>query len=235
MYHSLTIGDMNTWEDWRLIPTSRPVINPPNVKTKYIDIPLLDGEIDVASLFTGRPSFSNRVGSVAFIVDNDFLPWEVLYSKISNYLHGNFFKMILEDDPVYFYEGRFSVNEWKSDKNFSTIVIDYNVGPYKKRVNGTVDDWLWDPFDFEDGYIYDLRDLEVSGNDSLTVIIYGDKQPISPYFITTASMEVKYKGVSYTLPLGQSKVPDISLGDGEHQLIFSGSGEVTIVYRGASL
>ena len=46
MYHSITIGSKNTWDDWYLIPSSRPVVNPPKPKTKYIDIPGADGHLD---------------------------------------------------------------------------------------------------------------------------------------------------------------------------------------------
>lgn len=36
MYHSITIGEKNTWDDWHLIPTSRPLVNPPSVNTHLI-------------------------------------------------------------------------------------------------------------------------------------------------------------------------------------------------------
>ena len=29
MYHSITIGDKNTWDDWHMIPVTPPVIAPP--------------------------------------------------------------------------------------------------------------------------------------------------------------------------------------------------------------
>ena len=28
MYHSITIGDKNTWDDWHLIPATRPLFHP---------------------------------------------------------------------------------------------------------------------------------------------------------------------------------------------------------------
>lgn len=33
MYHSITIGDKNTWDDWKMIPVSRPVVAPPITAT----------------------------------------------------------------------------------------------------------------------------------------------------------------------------------------------------------
>lgn len=153
MYHSITIGDKNTWDDWHLIPASRPLFNPPSVKTNYVDIPGGDGMLDLTTALTGHPTYSNRTGSWTFYVQNGFKDWTALYSEIMVYLHGQHLKAVLEDDPAYYYEGRFSVNQWKSDPQWSQIVIDYNVGPYKKEIGNTGSDWLWDPFNFETGII----------------------------------------------------------------------------------
>ncbi len=43
MYHSITIGNKNTWDDWHLIPATRPLFNPPTVKTNMVNIPGGDG------------------------------------------------------------------------------------------------------------------------------------------------------------------------------------------------
>ena len=137
MYHSITFGEKNTWTDWHLVPSSRPVINPPKPKTQYVDIPGADGSIDLTESLAGRPVFSDREGSLDFIVLNDFnvdgysYNWIDVYTSIMQYLHGKHMRMVLDDDPKYYYEGRFAVNSWKSDRSNSTITIDYVVGPYK--------------------------------------------------------------------------------------------------------
>ena len=104
MYHSITIGDKNTWDDWHLIPASRPLFNPPPVKTNYIDIPARDGNMDLTEVLTGKPVYNNRTGSWTFYVENGFKDWTVLYSEIMVYLHGREFRAVLEDDPGYYYE-----------------------------------------------------------------------------------------------------------------------------------
>ena len=110
MYHSVTFGDKNTWDDWRLVPASRPVFNPPAQKVTTLDIPGGDGVIDLSQSLTGYPVYQNRTGSIEFIVMNDFKPWHMAYSDIMDYLHGQKLRAVLEDDPEYFYEGRFTVN-----------------------------------------------------------------------------------------------------------------------------
>ena len=73
MYHSVTFGDKNTWDDWRLVPASRPVFNPPAQKVKTLEIPGGDGVIDLSQSLTGYPVYQNRTGSIEFIVMNDFI------------------------------------------------------------------------------------------------------------------------------------------------------------------
>ena len=36
-YHSVVFGEKNTWDDWHLVPSSRPVINPPDVIKEHLN------------------------------------------------------------------------------------------------------------------------------------------------------------------------------------------------------
>lgn len=202
MYHSITFGDKNTWDDWHLVPSSRPVFNPPTPKTKTIDIPGGDGVIDLSLALTGYPIYKNRTGSFEFIVPNGFEPWEAgeiekkpwytIYSEIMDYLHGQSMRAILEDDPEYFYEGRFTVNSWKSDKDWSKITINYDVGPYKWDILSSTEDWLWDPFNFQNGVIRSsiFKNIAVS-SDVKTLSFEADyfgRAPICPTFFVRTTM-----------------------------------------------
>ena len=144
MYHSITIGDKNTWDDWHLIPTSRPLFNPPPFKAEYVEIAGGDGVLDLSTTMSGEPLCSNRTGSWSFYVENDFWNWPDLYSEIMAYLHGQKLRAVLEDDPDYCYEGRFTVNQWRSDPHRSMIEIGYNVAPNKIFIGKTVWEVLQD-------------------------------------------------------------------------------------------
>lgn len=131
MYFSITFGNKNTWDDWHIISSSRPVLATPPPKTNFINIPGGDGELDMSESPAGRPTFGSRKGSLEFIVMNGYQPWIDLYTTILNYLHGKRMKLVMEDDPNNYYMGRFAVNEWKSNADNSTITIDYVIDPYK--------------------------------------------------------------------------------------------------------
>lgn len=234
MYHSVTIGTKNTWDDWHLIPASRPLFNPPSVKTNYIEIPGGDGVLDLSTALTGRPTYGNRIGSWDFFIQNGYKSWTALYSEIMSYLHGQSFQAILEDDPAYYYEGRFNVNQWRSDKDCSRIVIDYNVGPYKRDVVGTGTRWLWDPFNFETGVIKSYKNLIVSG--SLSIDVIGDMMPVTPIIISTANgMKVTFEGRTYILSCGTNNMKTMVIHSGVNQMVFTGNGKVTIQIMGGRL
>lgn len=233
MYHSVIFGDKNTWDDWRLVPASRPLFNPPAQKVTTLEIPGGDGVIDLSQSLTGYPVYQNRTGSIEFIVMNDFKPWHMAYSDIMDYLHGQKMRAILEDDPEYFYEGRFTVNAWKSEKDWSRITIDYDVGPYKWSLLSSTDDWLWDPFNFQNGVIRPMlfKNLAVT-TEKRTVKLATDlfgRAPVCPQFLVTSSDQrgVHIRFVNPTLGLDETKL----LTDGLIQfpeLVFFGDQGATL-------
>lgn len=233
MYHSITYGDKNTWDDWHLVPTSRPLFNPPAVKTNYVEIPGSNGILDLTESLTGYPLYNNRYGSHEFIVSNGYLDWATTYSEIMNYLHGKKLKAILEDDSGYYYEGRFSVNSWRSNKSFSTIVIEYNVYPYKKRITSTLDEWLWDPFNFEKDVIQYFKNVQVNGEK--TIEILGSLERSSPVITSSSDIKVEFNGETYQIYSGTRKYLDIVIVNGRNFLKFIGNSIVSIEYIGGEL
>lgn len=51
---------------------------------------------------------------------------------------GKMLDIILDDDPAYFYRGRVTINEWKSNSNIGEIVIEVDAEPYKMKLAETV-------------------------------------------------------------------------------------------------
>ncbi len=161
MYHSITFSTAktisadgkligrNTWDNWHLIPSVRPSVTQAPPTSVMVNIPgREEGPIDMSEYLTGAMQYGQRSGSFEFIVDNDHENWVTLLDTITSYLHGKKLYMVLEDDPNYYYEGRFTLDQWKSESWNSKVVINYVVGPYKYRLNIGAN-WLWDPFNFD--------------------------------------------------------------------------------------
>lgn len=158
--YGVTFGTKHTFNDWGLLPKSRPVISPPTPKTLYVDIPGADGLLDLTQALTQDVKYENRTITFEYTVLDARNRWSNIYSDILDYLHGQSMKIILDEDPTYYYMGRLHVNEWKSDKKTAVIVIEANVEPYKMNVDSTLDDWLWDSFNFETGLIQNYSNME---------------------------------------------------------------------------
>ena len=233
MYHSISFGDgnghrLNTWETWGLIPNSRPAIAPPPVKTHYIDIPG-GGRLDYTEVLTGAPAYGPRTGSWEFTVTDRRGDWVDTYSDVLAKVHGKRTRIILDDDPGFFYDGRVMVNDWKSQEYYSSIVLDYDVEPYKYAVAGSSGehDWLWD--DLFSNIIY-YGTFDVSGSVARNLINPSD-QRVTPKFTCSAPITASFVGGgSYSLPAGTTASPGFSLAPGDNQMTFSGTGRVYVDY-----
>ena len=231
MYHSLIISGKNTYEEWGMVPTSRPVVNPPEVKTTYVDLPASHGVLDYTALLLAEVPFGQREGSWEFVL-RPGTSWATVYSSILNYLHGERHTVILEDDPEFQYVGRLQVNAWKSDPNYSIITIDYNLDPFKYKTEASDDtEWLWNEL-FVDVIKYGR--FTVDGIKYRTFINEGSKVAI-PTFTCSAPMSVEFNGSTFSLMSGKNYNANLSLEPGDNLMIFTGNGEVTVSYREVSL
>lgn len=143
-YHSVFFGSKNTLRDWHLIPEQRPVIAQPEPKTNTVEIPGGQGVLDLSESLTGYPLYNNRSGSMTFKVLSDYgsgthASWTERYQEIVNAIHGRTGIMYLEDDPDWYYDGRFKVT-WNSSSDSSpdTLQIDYDLDPFKYCQEETV-------------------------------------------------------------------------------------------------
>lgn len=245
---------INTWENWHLAPKERPSVAPPEVKTEYVEIPGANGSLDYTEVLAGEVRYGNRTGSWNFIVENGYQQWYSLYDEIRTTLHGKKFNCVLREQPNYVYTGRLEVEQWKSEKNNSTIAINYNFAPFKTIKEGTIEDWKWDDLTFDtDVYIiyfgrfvvsssllrnfYNPLDKEVEV--SLTV---SDTMRVSMGGLTTDGSFYPDPGRVYTFNAGTYEHTGIMLTpftnpylEGNNILLFEGNGSVTVTYdRGVS-
>lgn len=157
MYHSITIGNKNTFSDWHLLSLTPPVVAPPAPKTRYLDILGRSGSLDYTEALTKFPTYSDREGSWEFIILNpsdtdqytiedegDYkYDFEDLISEIMQYLHGRYFEwIVLEDDPFSRYSGRVWLGNVQRSKDWNTITINYRLNPVKLRVRDTTDGFI---------------------------------------------------------------------------------------------
>lgn len=237
MFYGVLFGEKHSYKDWQLLLNSRPEVSPPLPKVNYIDIPGGDGSLDLTEALTGDVQYQTRKLEFTFITLKARRKWHSLYSEVQGCLHGQRMKIILDEDPAFYYIGRVSVDEWKSSEKYSTIVVSAEVDPYKYERASSLEDWEWDSFNFEEGIIREYRGLVVNG--SLDFTILGRRKRVIPSFIVSsaggAGLDVEFEGNVYHLPDGTSRILNIAIGEGYSLLRFTGHGTVDIDYRGGKL
>lgn len=221
MYHSLIIGGKNTWDEWKLIPSSRPDFAIPEPVTTYVDITGRYMPLNLSETLTGHIMYSPREGSWEFYVFNDYpeYDWIKIRDSVASFMNGKVMDVIPEDDPLYFYRGRLRVT-WTTEPDWSKISINYTLNPFKHPIVN--------PKEYEN----------VTVNDEATLTVHGFDEYVVPEFQVTSSEA----GLNFSvddrfghLANGMNRIKDLSLGPGEHQFTFYGSGTVSVIYRGGML
>lgn len=220
--HSATFGNMNSWTDWHLIPTSKPVISVPSIKVKQVDIPGANGSIDLTNILTGYPLYNNRTGSLDYILAPGFGSFEDTVAEVMMALHGKRMNLYLTDEPNCYYTGVFYVESIKADAKVSGISIKYELSPFKYSNNTS-------HFTVNNTYYYFIDDCLES----------------TPVYITSTANMVLAHGYydnsgdyieeSYTITGGQNNAEVFSTKQGHNILRFTGVGGIILSYRGTRL
>ncbi len=128
-------------------------------------------------------------------------------------------RIVLEDDTLYYYEGRLNISSWKSNKNNSTITIEYDLSPFKYETANTTD-----------GYLISERNLQSS------VYYYAEENTkVMEMVINVESManpgiRAVIGDINYGCKEGDNILPILQT-DGEGFIRIIGNGKITVRYR----
>ena len=125
-------GDKHTYRNWDLIIKTRPNVSPPVPKLKLIQVPGSDHVIDLTEHLTGQVHYEPRTISFEFVMMAERSRWATLYSEIMTYLHGKSLRIIMDNDPNFYYTGRVIVGELDPGKVTAELKMQAQVEPYKK-------------------------------------------------------------------------------------------------------
>lgn len=205
--------DIHSFYDLNLI-LSGCEISPALPKTNYVDIPGADGSIDLTEVH-GEVKFSDRNCKFTFTMnpmgDLSETAWTEKKTEISNILAGRVFKITLDKDSDYYYFGRCSVDEFRSDKRLRQIVVSAKVKPYKLK------------------HIETVLKYQLSKT-AQTIVIQNSRKSVIPLIECSDNNTVIVFGTTtFNLNAGIHQTPDIMLVMGDNLLTVTGTG--TIIFR----
>lgn len=138
----------NTFTDWKLATDGNPIIALPKQKVQTIDIPGLDGVLDLSYSIRvgGGPIFQNREGSLSFFFldigyysttnwDEYLAEKRRILNEIVERVHGQTLDIVTTFEPTKVYHGRFAVDDYDDGgANASKITISYSLKPKPVRI-----------------------------------------------------------------------------------------------------
>lgn len=229
--YGVTFGVHHSFRDYHLLPTSAPIITPPTVNTYFVDVPGADGSLDLTDALTGYPTFGDRKGTFNFQIYAPKSEWYNVVNTLVHDLNGQRMNVILDEDKQYYYKGRLIVGTPSYGKFKATISITGTFGSNRYVADEySGNDWLWNPFDFDNGIAREYYKIPV--RNSKTVTLIGSEIIVCPKFtLESGYMSLVCDGVTYQLTSGDNIFLNLTLGEGEKQVTFNGRGIVTITYR----
>lgn len=203
----------------------------PKVQTKSVSIPLRDGNLDLTNVLSDKIHYGNRAIVMNMNCATPF-PIEIM-SDAANKLHGQKVHITFDDDAWYYYEGRLDMSDYDLNRKGGEFEITADCEPFKYCVQTSAEDWLWDPFDFEEGYINEFSNVFIQGSD--TFILIADEKISYATIKTDAAISITYGSKTVNVSAGTTTLYDFEFKAGENTITITGTATVTITYRGKRL
>ena len=212
----ITFGTLHSYDHLNLLLTSKE-IGSPEVKVRKIDIEGADSSLDLTDFF-GEAKFENVTHKFDF---STIVPQTVflsLFSTVKNALHGKKMRIILDDDPLFYYLGRVSVSSFTNEKNIGMISIECDCEPFKYKHEKTV------------------VSRAVNGT-QVIVLTNGRKRAVPEVRIESeGSIRIEYQGSNiWDLGSGSYTLPELELMEGENAVAVTGTGTITFTWQEANL
>lgn len=205
--------NVHTYEDYSLILLPYE-IQSPTIKKVSVSIEGADGELDLTDYF-GDANFNNRALTFPFQTKLRGQAFQTMFSNLANTIHGQKLRVILDDEPDYYYYGRVELDAFRSSSKLGELVISVDADPYKYKLYETV-----------------VSEIIVN---SKSVNFSNLRKQVVPVITTSASINVSFNSTTYALTAGTWTIPEIVFKRGTNTILFTGNATITVRYQEGGL
>ena len=192
-------------------------IGAPSVKKNLVEIEGADGSIDYTDFF-GGPKYGDATHVFPFtaiVPRSDFLSH---YSLVKNALHGQKLRIVLDDDPSFYYVGRCYVSKFTAPNGVGIISVECECEPYKYKVAKTV------------------VTRAVDGAEVITLTNARKRAVPEVTIATDTSLNIVYQPYNvWDLGSGSYTLPELELLEGVNEVTVTGTGSITFTWQEAML
>lgn len=214
--NGVTFGDYHSWNDFQLILKPKEIASPA-IKSRKLEIEGADSDIDYTDFF-GEAKFENVVHTFDFSTIVPQSEFVALFSRIKNALHGKKMRIILDDDPSFYYWGRCSVSTFTTSKGVGEVSVECDCEPYKYKLAKTT--------------------VTATVADSATVTLTNSRKRAVPEvrITTDSSLRIEYRGSNiWDLGPGSYTLPELELTEGANIITVTGTGTIAFEWQEGGL
>lgn len=209
----VTFGEKHSYNDFSLL-LAKVELGAPQAKVNKIDVEGADGSLDLTDYF-GSTKYENVVHKFDFVTIAPPSTFTTIFSTIKNHLHGKKMRIVLDDDPSFYYIGRLSVSSFTSDRGIGHITIDADCEPYKYKKDKTV--------------------VKQTINGSGIVLLKNSRKRAVPTITTTAAMTIRFNETTWGVSAGTFVIPELELFEYSNTIEVSGTGTITFEWQEGEL
>jgi hypothetical protein len=138
MLEGAKFGDRHTLNYWGLyLKKGSPSIGEAEPQTLFVDVPGRDGSLDLSAAIDGQIHYNDRTITVELVCTRPREEWAAIDEDLKAYLHGHRMNVTFDNDPEWYWTGRWSVGALKRNTNgTATIKITGTCSPYKISQSG---------------------------------------------------------------------------------------------------
>lgn len=217
----VTFGDQHSYDDWHVYVNGFHV-EYPTPRRLSVNVALRNGMLDVTNALTdGKIYYENRKITVDFVVIDNPLSWQTLYSKIARAVHGKSLRIIYDMDPYFYWEAdNCIIVSPTQQEDVGSFSIECDCKPYKHELD-------------------DMKIVRTLWGEGITIDAVNLREEVVPTINVTAPAALEFNDNWYSLDVGDNWYETVELKEGSNILKIYNRGTdintITITYRRGDL
>ena len=199
-----------SFRDWGIYLSSI-VIDDPQPKEIYVDIPNGDGALDLTEALTGEVHYESRPFEAVFTIKPETYSVE-LVRYLRSYLNGKQRTIRTKEEPGYYLIGRCATSI-KKDGVLAVLTVKATCKPWKYKNDVTA------------------INTTIGASGTTTLNLTNERKRVIPTITASAAVTIIFNGQTISVNAGTQRLTNIALSYGDNLLTITGAEGTTVLFE----
>ena len=199
-----------SFRDWGIYLSSI-VIDDPQPKEIYVDIPNGDGALDLTEALTGEVHYESRPFEAVFTIKPETYSVE-LVRYLRSYLNGKQRAIRTKEEPGYYLIGRCATSI-KKDGVLAVLTVKATCKPWKYKNDVTA------------------INTTIGASGTTTLNLTNERKRVIPTITASAAVTIAFNGQTISVNAGTQRLTNIALQYGNNVLTITGAEGTTVSFE----